>query len=195
MNKFAVNIALIPEKSMYNKALELNRVLVSQGSGLILGESSIPHITLVQGIVSESEIEKVCSALEKAAAETKKLDLTVDELYTGPMSKSIWLKIKRTENIYGLHKRVWQELKPYLSFDAKKEMFANNLTETLFEIGWVKDFPLKSVLEQYKPHITLGFGKIDVNLPMSFLADKLAIYQMGKYCSCSKEIKTFNLEK
>ncbi len=194
MDKLAVNIALVPEKSMYNKALELNNTLVSQGSELVLGESSVPHITLVQGVVSESDIEKVCSALEKIASDTNKLDLTVDELFVGPMSKSIWLKIKITENVYDLHKMVWQELKPYLTFGAEKGMFANKLTETLFEIGWIKDFPFKSVLEHYKPHITLGFGKIDVDLPMNFVADKLAVYQMGKHCSCSKEIKTYTLK-
>jgi 2'-5' RNA ligase len=194
MNKRAVNIALIPEESMYNQVLELNEILVSQGSDLVLGKEAIPHITLVQGVVSESDIEKVCSVLEKAASSAKRLNLTVDELFIGPMSKSIWLKIKKTENVYDLHKIVWQELKPYLTFDAEKSVFVNNPSGISFEIGWVKDFPIKSVLEQYKPHITLGFGQIHVDLPMYFVSDKLAIYQMGKYCSCSKEIKTYALK-
>jgi 2'-5' RNA ligase len=193
MKKLAVNIALVPEESMYKHVLDLNGKLASQGSDLVLGKESIPHITLVQGVVSEPNLDKVYSVLEKAASGYHPINLTVDELFIGPMSKSIWLKIKKTDAIYDFHRHAWEQLKPHLTFDAEHDMFVNP-HHIAQEINWVKDFPMKSVMEQYKPHITLGFGKIDVKLPIDFRADKLAIYQMGKYCGCSKEIKSYALK-
>jgi hypothetical protein len=55
---------------------------------------------------------------------------------------------------------------------------------TLF---WINGYFKNSSFENFKPHITTGFGKIDsVVLPIYFNASKLAICHLGNFCTCRK---------
>ncbi len=198
MEQMAINIALIPEDKVKDLSISLNKDLVDKGSKLILGNNAVPHITLLQGVLDQEQINIIGSILESEAQEYGKMSLIIDGFYFGPMSKAIWLNVKKDNNIDSLHRKIIDLVEPYLYYNVDKSMFADpNEIEDVF-IKWVQDFISKSSLDDYKPHITLGFGKLEdiankVNFPIEFKASKLAMYQLGKYCTCSKEILSYDL--
>ena len=105
MKKLAIDIALMPDESMCAQVMELSRILADQGSKLVLGEKAVPHITLVQGVINEEQLDQTSSILEGIAKSYQKLDLAVDEIYVGPMSGSVWLKVRNSGQVRNLVRR------------------------------------------------------------------------------------------
>ncbi len=187
--KYAANIALIPEREMYNRAIELSKRLDSE---YVLGENAVPHISLVHCVLDSDDFDAVFSKIETLASNTRPLKLRFEETFVGPNSGSFWLKTNVSKEIYELHEDLISQLSPYFCNNPDKSMFANPESIT-GETEWVKNYLAKSSHENFKPHLTLGFGNLSVALPLEFLADKLSVYQIGRYGSCAKELKTFRL--
>ena len=194
MEKLAIDIALIPEKKIRDLAITLNKDLVKQDSKLVLGEYAVPHITLTQGVIDKKQINNIDTLLKNIVPDYRKMNLVAEDILIGPMSNSVWLKIRKTEELDKLHRQLNLEMKSYLSYKVDKSMFANPNDVEDKVLNWVKDFPAKSRFENYQPHITLGFGKIEnPGFPVEFNASKLTMYQLGNYCTCHTEILSYNL--
>ena len=194
--KIGVNIALIPDKEMYDRCIDLSNQLAQQGSDYILGQDAVPHISLIHGVTYTQQllddVTSISSIFENISMYYRPLNLRANDTFVGPMSGSFWLKVEKSQEIMRLQRELIERLGPFLTYDATKEMFVNP-SEITEEIQWVKDFPVKSSLDKYNPHITLGYGKLEnLDLPIDFRANTLAIYQLGKVNSCQREIKSFN---
>ena len=86
-------------------------------------------------------------------------------------------------------------LSPLFSYDdVTKEMFYSPPTVNAVPQWWVKDFVRTKILENYHPHITLGMGVLlGLNLPISFIASRLALCHLGTHCTCKKILTEFKL--
>ncbi len=191
MPKIATDIALIPEDNLIKLAEVLSKKLAEQGSKLVLGEHAVPHITLAQGVIDEFQLDNIRSSLETVVGEYNERVLVAEDLYTGPMSKAVWLKVRKTKQIDNLHRKIMTQMIDYFSDVVDKSMFAGEVEDST--VHWVKDFLLKASFENYQPHITLGYGTLnEINLPMEFQISELALYQLGNCCTC--HTKVFGVE-
>ena len=176
--KYAINIALIPEKKVYDYSIDLFKILEKQHpQKYILGKNAIPHITLVHTTVDENNLEDLSKIIKNISESTKKLNLVLDKIFLGPKSGSFWLCTKRDENIFNLHKLISHQIKNIVSNKyLEKSMFAFP-DEIGPEVDWVKSYFETAALDNYNPHITIGIGKVEnVSLPIDFIANKIGIY-------------------
>ena len=107
-----------------------------------------------------------------------------------------WLKIHKTIELSDFHKEIMNKLKTYFSYDeVNKSMFADPDDVDDRVLNWVKDYPIQSAFDNYEPHISLGFGRINqcIELPLHFKISKLAMYHLGNFGACQKEISSYEL--
>jgi hypothetical protein len=53
-------------------------------------------------------------------------------------------------------------------------------------LEWIRTYPQKSSYENFRPHITLGYGQVPPGLsfPIPFTAARLALCHLGNHCTC-----------
>ncbi len=191
--KLAINIALLPNKNSYDKLVEINMELKNPTKKLSLGKDAVPHITLTHAIVEKTKLADLYLSLGNIALHTKKTELTVSEIYSGPLTEAIWLKIECSEKIVKLHETVLGHLGEFLEYEgATPEMFVGN-GRFEKEAEWIRNFPIESSHKNYRPHITIGYGIPQIETPFTLYFDKLAIYQLGKNGTCAKGLITYEL--
>jgi hypothetical protein len=193
----AVNIALLPEQAVWNEAIRLSDYLaLLAGSAYRLGSDGDPHITLLQGVIdTEEAFQGLVEALGGMALRPSPQLHTQGFTARGPV-KNLWWSLENQGDIVGWHQRACQLGMPWLSFQAHPAMFTRQLpAQTKSDCAWVSLFPAQACGPQYLPHLTLGRGSPPEAwpLPATFKADRLAIYQMGPYCSCAKLLHAWSL--
>jgi hypothetical protein len=64
-------------------------------------------------------------------------------------------------------------------------------------LRWIGRFRQDAALRHYRPHITLGYGKPNEerDLPKTFLATRIGIFQLGNHCTCVRPIAEARLKR
>ena len=186
MNKLAVDIALIPPLDIIDIAMKGNQT-IPPNSGLVkLGKTScVPHISLCMGVAKKHNLELIQEIVLDIARNSKPLALTLTKLdflrkSTGEIIASEF-SVDNTPEIQKLHETCMSRFVPILSQDAAEEMFwtrPDSLT-----VGYVRGYRDK---KSFEPHMTLGRGeaRIDLDFPIMFSAETLALCHIGKAGSC-----------
>jgi hypothetical protein len=185
---YAIGIILVPDEPMYSKTIEL-----SQGLENSLSETAIPHITLLQAGITEENLKKLKPCLETIAQKYVSFDIVLDSEYIGPMSGSYWLNARKDQELNQIHREIISGTQGLLHDNVNPSMFAIPL-EINPEPQWVKDFLGKASLDHYKPHITLGIGRVEADFPILCTSSTLGVYQLGKGCSAAKELFSISLK-
>jgi len=194
--QFAVDIVLIPPRSIREKAIQLNKRLAASAKAdfLLDHQTCIPHISLLMGVVEEKRLGKLLEKLQLVANKTSALQLTIPAYAVSvlPNKKQISsLIIGKSHELQNLHETLLKKTKSLLEYGSvNKEMFFKG-TSSVPELSilWVKRFLLDSSKINFQPHITLGLGEITgVSLPIKFKASELALCQLGNYCTCRKKL-------
>ena len=83
MSRIAVDVVLLPDETMTNRAIEINAELVKKfGDKIVLNKANcLPHISLAMGCVEEADITSIGKVLEAIAKETPPGNCL---LYTSP---------------------------------------------------------------------------------------------------------------
>lgn len=86
-------------------------------------------------------------------------------------------------------------LKKYLTKSSLEDFSESRKIDQL-TLDWTNEYSEVSAGLDYRPHITLGVGypRSTPSLPVSFIANKLAIFQLGPYCTCKKMLAKFNFK-
>ncbi len=79
MSRKAVDVVLLPDEAMTDRAIEINAELVERfGDEIVLNkESCLPHISLAMGCIEEADITPVEKVLEEIAKETSLPELKI----------------------------------------------------------------------------------------------------------------------
>jgi len=197
MSKKAVDVVLLPEEAVANKAIEANAKLVENFSPEIVlnKKDCLPHISLAMGCIDEKDIASIGEILQLLAKENDLGSLTVSGIrITGTGSKTVSsFEIERTKQLQLLHEKVTEFLAPYLSYDVTADMLADEEVEHR-TLQWISSFREKSSYDNFSPHITIGYGEIeDRSFPLNFAASKLALCHLGNHCTCRKILVSVEL--
>jgi len=198
MRKKAVDIVLLPDEAVTNKTIKANAELVKKfGSEIVLNQKNcLPHISLTMGCIEQSNIGPVEKTLQQIADRCPLGDLTICGVRTsglGTDAVSVF-EVEKNARLQLLHETVLAELQPFLTPDVTADMIYGPGQVAEPTLDWIKNYREKSSLENFFPHITIGYGQMkNLPSPMKFTASKLALCHLGNHCTCRKIIVSINL--
>jgi len=199
MSRIAVDVVLLPDEAMTDRAIEINAELVKKfGSKIVLNkEDCLPHISLAMGCLEETDIASVEKILEAIAKEAPPGNLKVLGIRTTGNSKGqavFVLEVEKTSQLQYLHEKVMGKITPYLSSDVTEDMIYGDEEVAASTLLWIENYRQKASFENFFPHITIGYGQIEnQTLPVVFTASELALCHLGNHCTCKKILVSIKL--
>ncbi|MHC4423619.1 MAG: hypothetical protein ACYSWR_02975 [Planctomycetota bacterium] len=200
MGRKAVDIVLLPDGAMTDKAIEVNRELVNKfGEKIVLNkENCLPHISLAMGCIDEANIASVGQVLEIIAEKTSLPELSIIGILTSTNSageKVSVLEVEKTMELQLLHEKVMEKLAAYLSYDITRDMIYDSGEVGESTLLWIKNYRKKSSFGNFLPHITIGYGETeDLSFPIKFTASELALCHLGNHCTCREILISIGLK-
>ncbi len=189
MAKLAVDVVLLPPEEIMEKAIKLNKKLLKGFDAKIVlnKKKCLPHISLAMGCIEEEKIPKIQGILKELADNFLPIELEVIGISASETTPVFG--ITKTKKLQNLHESVMEKMAPYVNYNPKKEMFFTpKEIENPPTLDYVRNFKEKSSFENFSPHITIGYGKLD-NAKIEQIkstANTLAVCQLGNYCTCRK---------
>jgi 2'-5' RNA ligase len=200
MARRAIDIVLLPSPAMTNKAISVNMELVRRyGDKIVLNrENCFPHISLCMGVLEEENIPAVSKILATIAGDFSPLHLTATGLPAHPDVKGDMIsdfEIKLTRPLQKLHEAIMNKTAGYLTYEVAAGMLAPPPPYGEGTFQWIISYPEKSAFRNFRPHITAGFGGVEIKgLPFRFTASKLALCHLGNHCTCREVLSSVVLE-
>ena len=192
MGRKAVDVVLLPDDAMTDKAIEANKELVEKfGEKIVLNKQDcLPHISLAMGCLDEKDIDAIERVLKAIAEKTSLPELSVIGILTSTNSageKVSVLEVEKTKELQSLHEEVMGQLGPYLSHEVTRDMLYSSGEIRESTLLWIKNYRDKSSFANFFPHITIGYGRIENGpFPIRFGASQLALCHLGNHCTCRK---------
>lgn len=195
MKKLALDIAIVPPEEIMTKCIKLSEELLQHNKSIQLNMSNkVPHITLAMGVVNEDSIEAIINKLKPLVP--LNFNFSTTGLYKRqiPQGQVIGVKVSVNNKLMEIHKKCMDIMKPYLLDDYDINVLADSDKADPVTLKWIKGFSLNSAYKAFSPHITLSILNTINWSPLlpAFNSSKLSIFQLGEYCTCQKEIHTFN---
>lgn len=200
MSRIAVDVVLLPDEAMTDRAIEINAELLKKfGSKIGLNkENCLPHISLAMGCIEETDIASVEKILEAMAEETPLGNLKVIGIRTSGNLKGqavSVLEVEKTSQLQFLHEKVMEKITPYLYSDVTEDMIYGEEEVAASTLLWIENYRQKASFENFFPHITIGYGPIENQaLPVAFTASELALCHLGNHCTCRKVLVSIKLK-
>ncbi len=208
MGRIAVDVVLLPDEAMTNKAIEVNAKLAEKfGKKIVLNnDNCLPHISLAMGCIVERDvtaIEKVLTAIAERCAIGKlkilgihtSTNLSDDSQDSMGETVSVF-EVEKTRELQALHEKVMEKVQPYFSSVVTSDMIYSDeeVAETTLE--WIRSYREKAGFARFFPHITIGYGQAqEQGFPIKFTASKLALCLLGNHCTCRKILASIELER
>ncbi|MCF6348049.1 MAG: hypothetical protein L3J20_07100 [Flavobacteriaceae bacterium] len=199
MTKIAISIVLLPSKKMVSKIIEINKELLKTNKNkIILGKIvNQPHISLCMGSVNKIEIPQIIKSINEISNNFTQFDLEgkLNVQTVSTCEKLSWLEIINKDKIQKIHESVMKTIWKHLSYDIENYMLVNPHEIEEKTISWIKQYSnlYKNPL-LFRPHITVGIGDtVKYNRIFKFSSSKIAIFQLGNYCTCKKLIYSTGL--
>ncbi|OBX26489.1 hypothetical protein LX77_00944 [Gelidibacter algens] len=196
----AINVLLTLPEDVAREAIQLNgAILKNHPKNITLNDNQIPHITLLQCYVQETNLPKIEKLLLGLYKTIKNDTLLVDELqYKKDKTESFAsMGIEKSKSLMALHKKTISLLEPYILDNGSQESYVQNADGTPideFTITYVPKFVSAHSFENYNPHISLGVAKTSLldslaehNFrTMKFQAASISVYQLGAFGTAQK---------
>lgn len=190
----AVDVAILPPSGVTQRAMELSASLPADGSrGLRLDADHLPHLTLAQLYVREGELDAAFGRIDDVLGQQVPLRLLVTG--GGRSGDTLWLAVERTFDLIALHERLMESLRGLERHDGGPGAFFEG-EGRVGDALWVAGYRLKSSLERFTPHITLGHGSHAPEVePFAFDAATVAACHLGRFCTCRRVLRTWTLAR
>jgi 2'-5' RNA ligase len=191
MSKIAISIALLPPDDIMDMAISINKNYPDDPIQLNK-ENCLPHISLCLGVVEEEQLPEIRNIITEITQDISPLSLTISQIRDYHSS----LELLPDEKLQQLHEGIITRLEPYLSYNASTDMFFTPpavVEKSLFRVQIYRE---KSSFASYYPHITLlaGTKLTNQDIQKNFIASRIAICQLGNYCTCRKILYTTDLK-
>lgn len=186
----AVDVVLLPPRVVMDNIVNL--MDYSSVSPIRLNtHDCLPHISLAMGVLAKADLDKAKLALVSLAAKQKVLPITITETNTHSTPDGLSMRellISRNEELLQLHQETINTFRSLLRHDnVLINMFVSPPVVADISTHWVKHYYDKRKPADYKPHITLGLGKVtELEQPVNFVAERLALCHLGTYCTCRR---------
>lgn len=199
-NVLAIDVLLTLPEGVYDQAIQLNQaILEKHPDNFTLDENHIPHITLLQCYIVDSDLPKVEQLLNGLYKTIEKDSLWADHLqYNKDKPESFAsIGIEKSKTLITIHKKAIALLEPYIITNGTQEAYVQNADGSLidqFTIDYVPKFVSHYSYENFNPHISLGVAKtalldsLEQNSfrPTKFQATGVSVYQLGNYGTARK---------
>jgi 2'-5' RNA ligase len=195
MSRIAVDVVLLPDEAMTNKATEANAKLSRE---IVLNkENCLPHISLAMGCIDERDVPVIEKVLTVIAKRYTIGDLKIIGLRTSINARGETVslfEVEKTKEIQSLHEMVMEKVEPYFSSVATGNMIYGDEEVADTTLEWIKNYREYSSFAKFFPHITIGYGQAqEQQLPINFTAEKLALCHLGNHCTCRKVLISVEL--
>lgn len=199
MGRIATDVVLLPDETMTERAIEVNKRLVGDRREEIVldRETHLPHISLAMGCVDEKDVGTIGELLQGLSEETTVSRLSVVGILTPTNSrgeKTSLFEVRKINELQALHEWVMEETRPFFSHDVTDAMIYDNVVAPT-TLEWIRDYPQKASFERFTPHITIGYGEVESGLsfPIWFTVTRLALCHLGNHCTCRKVLAAASL--
>lgn len=199
MARMATDVVLLPEETMTDRAIEINRRIIREYSAEIVlsRENCLPHISLAMGCIDEHDIDAIHDVFTHLARESPIGRLTATGIATSTNSRgetASLMEIERTAELQTFHERVMSRMERFLGHDVTNAIFYDDVVAES-TLDWVRNYPQKAGYESFSPHITLGYGqaKPGFSFPVVFTAARLALCHLGNHATCRRVLTAVDL--
>jgi len=184
-NTIAVDLACLLPSETRDLVKGLNAELLRRNpSGFRLDELHLPHITLVQQCILESDQAEVAAAAERVIAAFAPIELRAERVQQGRATSH--LVIEPHPDLQRMHEQLIEALGPYTldAVDASAFYDAGEPPRPQ-DLEWVRGFRSSASGAAFFPHVTLGVGDPPrMEHGLSFVVDHLALCRLGRFCTC-----------
>jgi len=188
----ALDVAILPPPDVRARAIALSAALPADGSdGLPLDETHLPHVTLTQAFVRAEELQAALERVDEVLRGQRPFAVSVNGC--GKSGHTIWMEVERTPRLVELHEQLMEALRGYERPGGTPAAFVDG-DARVADVVWVTSYRLKSAFHAFTPHITLGHGEhAPVIEPFGFEADTIAVCQLGRFCTCQRVLRVWDL--
>jgi|SRR3989344_3419807 len=180
--RLAIDIVILPPDEVMDRAVQINTEYPPY-KFLLNKKYRLPHITLAQAVINESDLEKALEILKAIGKEQKPL-LLETKLTNHP--SFLMFVAKNNKLLTELHIKIMKQFEHLVSYDVTPEDFYDKNVRNR-TVAWVRDFKQNAAFDNYFPHITLGTSQqVDRQEALNFMANRLAICHLGEYNTCRK---------
>lgn len=189
--KKAIDIVILPPDDIVDLMIAMDKRSESHDPIILNKENRLPHLSLLMGVMDDTN-DRVLKEIEKIASHTKSFELTLDRYQASSKGNGLYCT-KASEDLLDLHKALIKDVDPLLTHDSSTEYFADEYVDNVY-VDYVNTFVQNASFDNFNPHITTRIQKEPVTeLPISFTAQTLAVFQLGQRCTCVNEIARYAL--
>jgi 2'-5' RNA ligase len=181
----AIDVAILVPETVGERATALSLALAGDRvDALRLDATHLPHITLAQQFIEAARLDDLRDELDRLLRHEP--PLLLHSAGADADHGTVFLAIDPHPDLQRLHEAVMDVLEPFESPSGGGEAFRRD-GETIRsqDIDWVRSYRERSAYAHYRPHITVGHGAVPAAVaPADFRADRIAMCELGRYCSC-----------
>ena len=192
----AIDIALLLPDALGHSLTTLNQTLQAPPDEFRFDSTHLPHLTLVQQFAKRHNLEAIASVVDDVIQHHSPLALATTHVARAQVSSTLGVEL--TPELATLHRRLMERLEPFCDDVDRDEAHDAFVTDgngpRPADIEWVAMFRERSALQRFDPHITIGAGALGTSVtPTPFVASRLAICHLGRFCTCRRVLRAWNL--
>lgn len=158
---------------------------------LQLNDEHLPHVTLTQHYVRETNLERAFAQVETVLAGHEPIPLVVSG--SGRSRHTLWMTVTRTPELLDLHERLMAAMRGFEHPGGGRDAFFDD-DARVRDVLWVAGFRLQASGSAFTPHITLGHGdEAPAFEPMACTATTVAACHLGRFCTCRRVLRSWDL--
>ncbi|MFH0853542.1 MAG: 2'-5' RNA ligase family protein [bacterium] len=199
--KLAIDIALIPPQNIIDLAKQYNLSINSQNpDGIMLDETHLPHVTLVQLFIDTNKLTLLNQAIENTLKDFKPISLkinNIDSLMLSDGKEASYFLFENIAQIQAMHETLMEVSKPF-AVNGDGKSFVSDPGEQILSssVDWATNFREKASGPNFEAHITLGIGyKPNLEKEVEFIIDRLTVCHLGNFNTCRKILKEWRFIK
>ena len=190
----AVDLVLLLPPLLTRSVTKLNRRLKPPPEGFHFDLDHLPHLTLAQQFVRATDLEALNSIIEQRIQRHLPLHLQTTQL-SSPRT-ACTLGVTLSPELMTFHRQLMTDLLPFVvTTNVHNAVWANPDTPRPADIAWVSKFRQNFAFERFEPHVTLGIGTLEAFVePEHFVATTVALCHLGRFCTCRRVLKAWELK-
>lgn len=189
----AVNVALLLPPATVARVDAFNASLVAdRPDGFRFDATHLPHLTLAQLFTRRSNLDRLAERVRLTLKGRPPLPLRTGRLACGRTTAVI--EIANTAALQRLHERLMATVSAFEERSGTAEAFFSNAEPARpADVEWVTRFRTAASFERFAPHLTLGVGELTSFEALSFVAHRVALCHLGRFCTCRVIFRTWSL--
>lgn len=198
----ALNIVYLPDGITRKKAIEFSEKVGSKlPTEFVLGQDTIPHITIYQALFPTKNISNVKDVIRKIAAKTGFFEIEMNEFVVNVVKGFVWWNCQKTEQLTKIHLETIEKLNP-LREGLVSEVL-KNYPATEADKKDIENYGSLLIGNRYTPHLTItalknsydGEKALEIlgEASSNFRVDRIALGYLEKHGTVAEIIEEFPL--